>query len=219
MSGALFGRVIVVGLMVGLAAIGCGSAGSSGASGRGPGTSIEVPGVPSSAVPDSGVPSPGTSPPLVAWVPPGAGDIGPAAPDPPAARWRRAFNNHDCDAIAALGPQRGQVQLYTGLGDACKAVLQNNDRFWPAAEAALRRVGRPTDCLDRSALRVLEDLVATHRRAPHAKIHIVEPPAGRRCGSDDTSASPTAAPPGGAVPSPGNSTPPAATTGPSPPSH
>jgi hypothetical protein len=167
------------------------------------------PGAPNPGVPNLGVPNPGAGTPglgtddtKVAWVPFGPGSefrhrVG--SPNPPyqgtAAGWNRAFRNHDCDAIAALGPERDQRQLYAGLGDACRAVLKKNHQLWISAEAALRHVDDPTDCLDRLALRLLRDLVMTHQRAPHADIHIVDPPPGTACGPDNSPTRPTSVAP------------------------
>jgi len=120
----------------------------------------------------------------VAWVPPGPGNVGPATPpdtgEPGAARWYEAFEDRDCDAIAKLGPERGQQRLYAGLGDACRAVAgaENRKNRWAAAEAALQHVDAPSNCLDRLALRLLRDLVVAHQRAPDAEIRITESPDG-----------------------------------------
>jgi hypothetical protein len=128
----------------------------------------------------------------VAWVPPGPGKEFPHehrrhAED----RWYKALSDHDCDAIAALGPERGQRQLYAGLGEACRAALKKDDRLWTSAEVAWRQVSDPTDCLDRSALRLLRDLVMAHQRAPHAHIDIVNSPSGAACDSDPPTLIPT----------------------------
>lgn len=74
--------------------------------------------------------------------------------------------------IAELGPERGQQTLYGGLGDAYRAVLDEDedDRLWASAEAALADVRTPNDCLDRLAWGLLRDLVVAHRRAPDADI-------------------------------------------------
>lgn len=156
--------------------------------------------------PDSDTAGPSSGDAHVAWVPPGPGNEFPRYDDgqKTAARWHKAFSDHDCDAIAALGPERDQRQLYAGLGDACRAVLKKNDRLWSSAEVALRHVGDPTDCLDRSALRLLRDLVMAHQRAPHADIDIVDSPRGAACDSDgpaspstSVSPSPTSVSPSG----------------------
>jgi hypothetical protein len=222
MSGTLFGRVTMVGLLVALV-VGCGQVEPGGAGEAGPGPADRVTGAPDSGAPDSGAPDsgapdsgapdsgapdsgapepwgsnpdPGTPGPStdeaeVAWVPPGPGSrYAPAPPYSPghppgrnegegaAARWHMAFDKHDCAAIAALGPERNQRQLYAGLGDACGAALKKNDPSWPSAEAALQHVGNVTDPLDQSALRLLRDLVVAHQRAPHATIRIVDPSPG-----------------------------------------
>jgi len=125
----------------------------------------------------------------VAWVPPGPGNVGPASPpddpspvppDTGAARWYEAFEDRDCDAIAKLGPERGQQRLYAGLGDACRAVTgaENRKNRWAAAEAVLQHVDAPSNCLDWLALRLLRDLVVAHQRAPDAEIRITESPDG-----------------------------------------
>jgi len=120
----------------------------------------------------------------VAWVPPGPGNVGPATPpdtgEPGAARWYEAFEDRDCDAIAKLGPERGQQRLYAGLGDACRAVAgaENRKNRWAAAEAVLQHVDAPSNCLDWLALRLLRDLVVAHQRAPDAEIRITESPDG-----------------------------------------
>ena len=88
-----------------------------------------------------------------------------------------AFRSRDCDAIAELGPERGQQKLYEGLGDACRAVLNENkdDRLWASAEAALADVRTPDDCRDELAFGLLRNLVMAHRRAPDADIQIDDP--------------------------------------------
>jgi len=143
------------------------------------------PGNPNPRDPNPGNPNPGEE--EVAWVPPGPGSSAPELPPDdgdqprPWDRWFWAFDHRDCDAIAALGQERHQRPLYEGLGDACRAVLRDEDQFWPAVEAALQNVGNPTNCLDQSALRLLRDLVTAHQRAPNAKIRIVDHPPGREC--------------------------------------
>ena len=175
---ALFGRVTAAVLLVALAIVGCGDAERGGAGKVGPGLPSGVPGRP-----DPGRPDPGDQ--EVAWVPPGPGSLAPGGdPDDhprPWDRWVWAFDHRDCDAIAALGQERHQQPLYEGLGDACRAVLRDEDRSWPAAEAALQNVSNPTNCLDQRALRLLRDLVTAHQRAPNARIRIVDHPPGREC--------------------------------------
>ena len=166
-----------------------------------PGTSdsrAPSPGVSSPGTSDSGAPSPGAPDPSsddvqVAWVPPGPGNLFPHYDDSDT-RWRSAFANHDCDAIAALGPDRNQQQLYTGLGDACGAALKKNNQSWPSAQVALQHIDNPTDPLDKSALRLLRDLVMAHQRAPHATIRIVDPPPASPSPTSDIQASPSVAP-------------------------
>jgi hypothetical protein len=128
---------------------------------------------PNPALPNPAPPAAGHKETRVAWVPPG--------PDPPVIlseaedRWSEAFRSRDCDVIAELGPARGQQTLYGGLGDACRAVLdedEEDDRLWASAEAALGDVHTPSDCLDRLAWGLLRDLVVAHRRAPDADIQI-----------------------------------------------
>lgn len=146
------------------------------------------PGSPPSEAPPSEQP-PSPAPPQVSWVPPGAGTKGPLPSDgdgPPQSttavrRWQQAFDKRDCSAIAALGPERGQPELYAGLGDACRAVIQHDDQLWPAAERASQQVNDPDNCLDRVALRLLRELVTAHQSSPHAEIQIVKPPPGRLC--------------------------------------
>jgi len=194
MIGALFGRVTAAVLLVALAVVGCGDAEPGGAGTVGPRSPGEAtgdpnpgdlnPGNPNPRDPNPGNPNPGEE--EVAWVPPGPGSSVTAPPDDgdqprPWDRWFWAFDHRDCDAIAALGQERHQRPLYEGLGDACRAVLRDEDQFWPAVEAALQNVGNPTNCLDQSALRLLRDLVTAHQRAPNAKIRIVDHPPGREC--------------------------------------
>ena len=110
----------------------------------------------------------------VAWMPPG--------PQPPAQgllsvddeQWSKVFKNHDCDGIAALGPERNQRQLYGALGDACRAVLRGDDRLWASVQSALRRGGSPTGCFDELAWQLLRRLVDAHLRAPQANIRIID---------------------------------------------
>jgi hypothetical protein len=174
MSETTFGHVTLAGLLLALV-VGCGQA-ESGSAG------LDIP---------------------VAWVPPGPGNAAFQRDNGRAAQWSSAFRNHDCDAIAALGPERNQQQLYSGLGDACRAVLRKNDQLWTSAEVALQHVDDPTDCRDRSALRLLRDLVMAHQRAPHANIHIVDPPPGPPCGPGDSPLPPTSiTPPPTSVPRP-----------------
>lgn len=226
MSGTLFGRVSVAGLLAVLV-VGCNSSAVPGGAGPGPEIGVTRPsdsGAPSSETPSSEepprsnprpeapgpqpeapssqpeVPTPSTGDTIVAWVPPGPGGSFPHySPDEPnnsepaaAARWREAFGKRDCDAIATLGPERNQRQLYAGLGDACRAVLKGNDRLWTSAETALQHVDNPHECFDQLALRLLRDLVMAHRHAPHAQIHIVDSPPGTACQSN--SPSPPASP-------------------------
>jgi hypothetical protein len=217
MSGTLFGRVAVVGLLVALV-VGCGHAKPGGPGEAGPGLAggvtetpkLETPSpetpsskapnsetpnpeTPSSKAPSSKAPNPKAPNPKapnpddtqVTWVPPGPGSDFPPLIDEQ--EWYRAFRKHNCDAIAALGSERDQRQLYAGLGDACRAVQHNNDRLWASAESELQHVDDLTDCLDQLALRLLRDLVMAHQRAPHANIRIVDPPPGTTCGSHDPS--------------------------------
>lgn len=212
MSGVLFVRITVAGLSAALV-VGCGQAESRSAGDAGPepanvatvapnpAPSISAPPnattpepvPPNVAVPNPKPPAAGLKETRVAWVPPG--------PDPPiltlsetAAQWSAAFHNRDCNAIAELGPKRGQQKLYAGLGDACRAVLNKDkdDRLWASAEAALGDVRTPKDCLDRLARGLLRDLVMAHRRAPDADIQIedAEEPERWPCDSDDTSPPP-----------------------------
>ena len=157
---------------------------------------------PSSPAPNPSAPNPSTpnpptpipepvDPPQVAWVPPGPGNTTFPYDNGREARWASAVDDRNCDAIAALGPEREQQQLYSGLGAACRAVRSNNDQLWTSAEVALQQVDDPIDCLDRSALRLLRDLVMAHRRAPRANIHIVDSPPGPRCDPDSSSPPPT----------------------------
>ncbi|MGH3982811.1 MAG: hypothetical protein ACRDST_09065 [Pseudonocardiaceae bacterium] len=173
----LFGRTTVAGLLVTLTVLGCGQIepGRTGEPGPGPVsetivTSQPDDGQPDDTQPDDTQPDDGTIDPSpidteVAWVPPGPGNLfrlDELAEE--VTRWFEAFRERDCDAIAALGPERDQRQLYAGLGDACRAVLEDNDQLWPSAEVALQNVGNPTDPLDRSALRLLRDLVMAQCR-------------------------------------------------------
>lgn len=165
-----------------------------------PATPLPMTSIPATPAPPTTnlvTPSPDSDdPPEVAWVPPGPGSSYPYETyGVREARWHKAFDNRDCAAIAALGPEHDQRQLYAGLGDACRAVRQKNDRLWTSAEVALRRVNNPADCLDQLAVRLLRDLVIAHRRAPHANIRIVDPEPGEDCGSDDPSPPPTSVTP------------------------
>lgn len=127
----------------------------------------------------------------VAWIPPGPGNDYYGAQDDRQKHWSTAFANRSCSAIAALGSERGQQQLYAGLGSACQAVPDNDDRLWDSAEVALNNIDDPTDCLDQSVLRLLRNLVTTHRRFPYATIHIIGPPQGTSaCGSRDSTSQP-----------------------------
>lgn len=207
MSGTLFGRTPVAVLLVALTVLGCGQiepgrAGESGSGAESEPTATSQPrdGQPDStqrddtqpddAQPDDGAFDPDPVDTQVAWVPPGPGDLfGFDRMSDELARWYKAFGERDCDAIAALGPQRDQQQLYAGLGDACRAVLEDNDQSWPSAEVALQNVSNPTDPLDREARRLLRDLVMAHQRAPNADIRIVGPP------PEDSSPPPTSVSP------------------------
>ncbi len=198
MAGTRFGRVTVTGLLVALAVGGCdatelggaeaapqGPVGeASGGPGANPGPDGSNPANPGPDGSNPANPGPDSSNPAnpeVAWVPPGPG-IGIDYKSPETDRWYEAFNNRDCKAIAALGPERNQQQLYQGLGEACLAIYRDEDRSWSAAEVALRRVGdEPIDCLDRLAFRLLRDLVMAHQRAPDAEIRIVNSPPGDAC--------------------------------------
>ncbi|MGH8572604.1 MAG: hypothetical protein ACREX8_08520 [Gammaproteobacteria bacterium] len=192
MSVTLFGRTTVAGLLVALTVLGCGQIepGRTGEPGPGPVSETIVTSQPDDGQPDDTQPDDtqpddtqpddtqpddtqpddGTIDPSpidteVAWVPPGPGNLfrlDELAEE--VTRWFEAFRERDCDAIAALGPERDQRQLYAGLGDACRAVLEDNDQLWPSAEVALQNVGNPTDPLDRSALRLLRDLVMAQCR-------------------------------------------------------
>lgn len=196
MSGTLFGRTTVAVLLVALTVLGCDQIESARTGESGPGA-VREPSATSqtrdgqsdstqsdSTQPDDTPPDDGISDSddsdfdgtQVAWVPPGPGDLFgfDRMPDE-LEEWYKAFRERDCDAIAALGPQRAQPQLYAGLGDACRAVLEDNDQSWPSAEVALQNVGNPTDPLDREARRLLSDLVTAHQRAPNADIRIVDP--------------------------------------------
>lgn len=231
MSGTLFGRITVTGLLAALV-VGCGQAEPGGTDDAGPAPENVATVAPNPAAPDLMTPpavapnpapstpapsnsvtpkpvppnvaapnpaQPNPAPPAadpkgprVAWVPPG--------PNPPVRvsgmeAWSAAFRSRDCDAIAELGPKRGQQRLYAGLGDACRAVLNNNenenDRLWTSADAAferLKNVENSLECLDRLAWGLLRDLVMAHRRAPDADIQIDDPQKGTPwpCGSDDT---------------------------------
>ncbi len=219
MSETTFGRVTVAGMLVALV-VGCSGAGPGSAVSASSESAGEVtvtpnpvtpnpvtpdPVTPDPATPDPVIPDPVTPDPVtpdpvtpdpvdteVAWVPPGPGGLSPAETTvDKAARWYEAFGNHDCATIAALGPERDQRQLYAGLGDACRAVREKNDRLWTSAEIALQHVSDPTDCLDLLALRLLRDLVMAHQSAPHANIRIVDSPPGQGCRIDDSSPPPT----------------------------
>lgn len=228
MSGTLFGRITVTGLLAALV-VGCGQAEPGGTDNAGPApenvvtvapnpptpdlrtpTAVapnpapSIPGPSNSATPKPAPPNvaapnpaqpnparPNPAPPAdrkgprVAWVPPG--------PNPPVQTldtdaWSVAFRSRDCDDIAELGPKRGQQKLYVGLGDACRAVLNDDDRLWSSAEAALADVRTPDDCRDELALGLLRNLVMAHRRAPDADIQIDDPEEETPwpCDSDDT---------------------------------
>jgi hypothetical protein len=179
---------------------GSSNAGSSNPGSSNPGSSNPGSSNPGSSNPGSSNPGgldgdpadPSSGDTRVAWVPPGPGNEFPRRHHGHAEdRWYKALSDHDCDAIAALGRERGQRQLYAGLGDACRAALKKDDRLWTSAEVAWRQVSDPTDCLDRSALRLLRDLVMAHQRAPHAHIDIVNSPSGAACDSDRPTLTPT----------------------------
>lgn len=210
MSGTLFRRTTVAVLLAALTVLGCDQieSGRTGQSGPGavrePTATSQAPDgqfdstQSDSTQPDDTPPDDGTSDSddsdidstQVAWVPPGPGDwFGIDRMSEDLEQWYKAFRERDCDAIAALGPKRAQPQLYAGLGDACRAVLEDNDQSWPSAEAALQNVGNPTNRLDREARRLLSDLVTAHQRAPNADISIVDPP------PEDSSPPPTSVTP------------------------
>jgi predicted small secreted protein len=196
MPRTLFRHTIAAALLMALTLAGCSST-TPGAAGDGkPGGAGQVP-----VEQDRGERK-------ISWVPPGPGTgvYGYGEGTSEDSAWQKAFDDRDCNAIAALGSQRGQPQLYTGLGAACRAVLDNDPQSWPAAEAALRHLARPADCLDQSAFRLLSDLVGAHRQAPHATIRIVDAPKGAGCASRGPTTPPTPVPTTESSPSSGDST-------------
>jgi hypothetical protein len=107
----------------------------------------------------------------IAWVL----GLGPTAPEgPPEFRaYAMLLEPATCPDLAAAleagdlaGLSRPAIRLYRATADACLAAFHGKESLWARAQKTLASLAKPTSCIDLSAYRLLQRMVAKHRENP-----------------------------------------------------